>query len=421
MWPRRILTPLTGVATYRRAVFLLPGGLLLAAYWGLAVGFARLLADAAVPRAVLVVLAAVAAGIAVAPLLLGSARALEIAAVRSLLDVEVPNPVRHRRIDARDRLRAAAWIGVHMVTGGLLVLGLITVLPAALVLTLVQAGVAVPAPAQPFGRLAAHHGVAATSLSLIALVLLVYGVAGLGAAARRLAPRLLGPSPGERIAALEAQAGRLAERDRLARELHDSIGHALTVTTLQAAAARELFDVDTEFARAALRTIEDSGRHAMEELDHVLGLLRERDPAERRAEPAPRTLADLDRLIAETRAAGVRVTATVLGPVGRLPATVSREGYRIVQEGLTNAARHAAGSPVTVHVDAGGTGLDLEVANPAAATSPRDPVGGGGGGGRGLAGMRERVELLGGRFDAGTVDRVWRIKARLPMPRRGGQ
>ena len=116
---------------------------------------------------------------------------------------------------------------------------------------------------------------------MLLLVGTVYAVAGLGALAATMAPVLLGPSPADRIAALEARERRLAERNRLARELHDSVGHALTATTLQAGAARAVFDSDPEFARRALAAIEEVGRTAMDDLDHVLGVLRDAGDTDR--------------------------------------------------------------------------------------------------------------------------------------------
>jgi signal transduction histidine kinase len=191
----------------------------------------------------------------------------------------------------------------------------------------------------------------------------------------------------------------------------------LTVATLQAGAARELLDRDPEFARRALLAIEETSRGAMDDLDHVLGLLRERDPVTDRSAAGPsrapqRTLADLDRLVADTRATGLPVTVEVSGPVHGLPAAVSREGYRIVQEGLTNAARHAGRAPVTLRIDVPDGVLDIDLVNAVtgggAAARP-------GRGGRGLPGMRERVTLLGGRMTAGRDGEVWRVAVKLPV------
>jgi len=165
-----------------------------------------------------------------------------------------------------------------------------------------------------------------------------------------------------------------------------------------------VLDTDPEFARRALAAIEDAGRGAMAELDYVLGVLRDRED-ERRA-PQP-TLADLDRLVADARSAGVAVTLD-RGALDAVPAAVSREGYRIVQEGLTNAARHAGRVPVTLRVAAADGTLDIAVVNPVAA-------GPAGRAGRGLAGMRERVTLLGGWMTAGPDEGSWRVVVRLPI------
>jgi signal transduction histidine kinase len=201
-------------------------------------------------------LAAAAVVIAGAPPFLGGCRALELVAARSLLDVELPEPVPGQRIDRETRPRSALWIALHLLAGEVVALCLMSVVPMALFLLAAQFGVRMAAgPGQPFGPLEAQHGVVAALFGVLAVAASVYGVAGLGTVARSMAPTLLGASQTEWIAALEARAERLAERDRLARELHDSIGHALTVTTLQAATARELLDSDTGFAREALRTI----------------------------------------------------------------------------------------------------------------------------------------------------------------------
>jgi signal transduction histidine kinase len=180
------------------------------------------------------------------------------------------------------------------------------------------------------------------------------------------------------------------------------------VATLQAGAARKLLDSDPAFARDALASVEDASRAALDDLDHVLGLLRDGDAAATAPQP---TLADLDRLLAETRAAGVEVRAELAGDLGRVPAVVSREAYRIVQEGLTNALRHAGRVPVTLRLAAGADRLELEL------TNPPGPVGGGSpaGGGRGLRGIGERVAILGGQMTAGADGASWRVAVTLPL------
>ncbi|MCW3814744.1 histidine kinase [Micromonospora sp. DR5-3] len=408
---RGVLGPLVRGSTWRRAVFLLLGGVLALPYALLAAAFAQMLANDDVPRPAVFGLLLVAVVLAAVPVFLAGSRALEIAAARALLAVDLPDPAAGHRLDRETRVRAALWIALHLLTGGLVLFAAISALPMALVFLAGPIGLdAGAAQAGGFGPLIGNP-FGATLTGVVLLVGLGYAVAGLGALAASMAPVLLGPSQGERIAALEARAARLAERNRLARELHDSVGHALTVATLQAGAARELLDADPEFTRRALRAIEETSRHAMDDLDHVLGLLRESEGGSTRASTAPQpTLARLDRLVADTRAAGLAVESRVSGAVGELPAAVSREGYRIVQEGLTNAARHGRG-PVTLWVDVPRDGLEIELVNGLRGAA------GAGRGGRGLAGMRERVLLLGGRLTAGPEGDRWRVRASLPVPR----
>ncbi|MGW5666546.1 sensor histidine kinase [Micromonospora sp. NPDC003776] len=405
-----VVRPLVRGSTWRRGVFLLLGGVLALPYALLAATFVQMLGNDGVPRPVGFGLLLVGAAIAAVPVFLAGSRALEIAAARALLAVDLPEPAVGHRVDRETRLRAALWIALHLVSGGLVLFAAISAFPMALVFLAGQFGLDTGATADDaIGPLSPDNPVAAALAGVAVLVGLGYAVAGLGALAASMAPVLLGPSQGERIAALEARTARLAERNRLARELHDSVGHALTVATLQAGAARELLDADPEFTRRALCAIEETSRHAMDDLDHVLGLLRESD-AERAPVAPQRTLGQLDRLVADTRAAGLAVDAQVSGAVGGLPAVVSREGYRIVQEGLTNAARHGRGA-VTLRVDVPPDGLEIELVNGLRGRT------GPGGGGRGLDGMRERVLLLGGRLDAGPDGDRWRVRASLPVPR----
>jgi signal transduction histidine kinase len=417
-----VLRPLVRGSTWRRGVFLLLGGVLALPYALLAVVFAQLLTNDDVPLPVGGGLLLVAAAIAAVPVFLAGSRALEIAAARALLAVDLPEPAVGHRIDRETRLRAALWIALHLLTGGLVLFAAISVLPMGLVFLAGLFGLDTGAtPGDGFGPLDLDRPVAAGLTGLALLVALGYAVAGLGALAASMAPVLLGPAQAERIAALEARTVRLAERNRLARELHDSVGHALTVAILQAGAARELLDTDPDFTRRALYAIEETSRRAMDDLDHVLGLLRETVDGRSPAPPAPQpTLAGLDRLVADTRAAGLAVESRVGGALGELPAAVSREGYRIVQEGLTNAARHGRG-PVTLRVDlpaqatdrAGPSRSSLEIELVNGLSDAARP----GGGGRGLDGMRERVLLLGGQLSAGPEGDRWRVRASLPVPR----
>jgi signal transduction histidine kinase len=401
---RAVVTPLVSGSTYRRGVHLLLGGVLLLPYPLLGVAFVQLLRSPA-PPALSLLLLAVAGLIAVAPAFLVATRTLETVAARALLDVDLPDPVTDRP-ELEARLRSALWFAVHLVAGGVVGFATLIALPMALAFIAVQFGIGTDVLAGlRLGPLDEDDPAGWSLLGLATLLGLVYAVAWLGRLAAIMAPVLLGPSPAERIAALEAEADQLAERNRLARELHDSIGHALTVTTLQAAAARAVIDSDPAFVRRALTAVEETGRAAMADLDHVLGLLRDGD----RAGPGrPRSLADLDRLVADARATGTEIMATVSGDLAGLHPVLSREGFRIVQESLTNAARHAAGAPVTLRVAAAGELLTIEVTNPVHGGADRPA------GGRGLAGMRERVRRLGGRMAAGREDGGWRVTVRLP-------
>lgn len=235
-------------------------------------------------------------------------------------------------------------------------------------------------------------------------LLALYGlVVGLGALATALARRLLGPSAAERLAALEERTEQLLERTRIARELHDSIGHALTVAVVQAGAARAAGD--PEFTARALVAIEETGRAALEDLERVLGVLRE---SERPTSSRP-TLADADRLLDSARASGAEIDAEVSGPVAAVPGPVSREGYRILQEALTNVLRHAGAVPARVRVAVADGTLVLEVRNPldAEVSAP--------GRGSGLRGIRERAALLGGDALTGPHEGDWRVRAELPL------
>ncbi|SFT99884.1 Signal transduction histidine kinase [Geodermatophilus amargosae] len=241
--------------------------------------------------------------------------------------------------------------------------------------------------------------------AVVVLLLWVLVLAGLGALTAAVARRLLHPSPAERLAAQQARTERLLERTRLAAELHDSIGHALTVTLLQAGAARDVAGRDPAFVDRALAAIEDSARSAAADLDRVLALLRDSSPA-----PAAPTLADVGGLVRAAEAAGARVDVRVDAAVAGLPEVLSREAYRIVQEALTNALRHAGPVPVRLEVGVDDGELLLGVRNPVPA-----PVVAGRGGGSGVRGLHERAAVLGGTALAGPDGDGWRVEVRLPL------
>jgi signal transduction histidine kinase len=184
------------------------------------------------------------------------------------------------------------------------------------------------------------------------------------------------------------------ERARIARELHDLVAHGLAVTVLQAQAAQRVLADDPAAARRSLVSIETLGRQGLAELRRLLGLLDERGEASP-LDPAP-TLARLDDLVEQVREAGLPVTLTVHGSRGDVPAGVDLSAYRIVQESLTNALKHAGeGARVDLSLTYRPDELEIVVADdgPAVTTLP--------GTGRGLIGMRERVGLYGGTLEAG--------------------
>ncbi|UWZ51079.1 sensor histidine kinase [Dactylosporangium aurantiacum] len=189
-----------------------------------------------------------------------------------------------------------------------------------------------------------------------------------------------------------------AERLRIAREVHDTLGHTISVVTLQSAVAQEaLADNAPDRARTALAAISSAGGSAMGELRATLHTLR-RDGGAR--EPAP-GLDQLPALVDGVRRSGLPVGLTVTGRVDTLPAVVATTAYRIVQEALTNTLRHAHAGRVDVTVRATGSRLSLDIVDDGRGAPPGAPLDGEG---HGLRGMFERVRLLGGTLEAGTVE-----------------
>ncbi|GHE74449.1 hypothetical protein GCM10017778_70030 [Streptomyces vinaceus] len=175
---------------------------------------------------------------------------------------------------------------------------------------------------------------------------------------------------------------------------------------VQAGAARAAGNPD--FTDRALSAIEETGRAALEDLERVLLVLRESaQPVSQRP-----TLAEADRLLESARASGSEVDAQLTGPLEQLPGPVTREGYRILQEALTNVLRHCGPVPVRVRVEMAVGRLDMEVTNPLPQEPAFTP-----GSGSGLRGMRERAALLGGEAETGPFEGSWRVRARLPLER----
>lgn len=208
----------------------------------------------------------------------------------------------------------------------------------------------------------------------------------------------------------------VAERMRIARDLHDAAGHGVTAISLQAANGLRALedDQDMEEARVALEEVKRTARATMEDMRKLLGLLRPSDTGE--IEHARGSLSHLDQMVAECRAAGLAVTVERAGDDVGLPPIVDQAAYRITQEALTNVLKHAGpGAAATVRLTFDPEGVDVEVTD-----DGPGPTGGVAVGSRkGLIGMRERVELFGGRFSAGPMDDGgFRVFARLP---RGGR
>lgn len=205
----------------------------------------------------------------------------------------------------------------------------------------------------------------------------------------------------------EAEAAIAEERARIARELHDVVAHAISVIVLQARGGRRLLATEPAEARQALDAIERTASQALDEMRRLLGLLRESD-AELALAPQP-TLARLDVLVGQVRDAGLPVELAFEGEPRELPPGIELSAYRIVQEALTNALKHAGPATARVTVRYGGDELELEVADDGAGT------GDGGGGGQGLAGIRERVAVFGGEVEAGSrPEGGYAVPARLP-------
>lgn len=208
----------------------------------------------------------------------------------------------------------------------------------------------------------------------------------------------------EREVEHERRVAAAEERTRISRELHDSAGHAINVILMQAGAARLLYERDPAGARQAIATVEQVARRTIDEIDTLVRALRDGD----RDDPPPADPTAIEELVERHRAGGLAVSTVVHGPRRALPHSVAWAAYRIVQEALTNAARHGAGS-ADLAVRFEPAALDIAVTNPL-----RHGNGSAARGGHGIVGMRERASLLGGRLEAGPRDGSFRLHARLP-------
>jgi signal transduction histidine kinase len=205
-----------------------------------------------------------------------------------------------------------------------------------------------------------------------------------------------------------ARAAVAEERARIARELHDVVGHSVSVMTVQASGVRRLLRPDQDREREALLVVERTGREALAEMRRMVGVLRRPEEAPALA-PQP-SLDHLNRLVEQAREAGLPVELHVEGQAIQLPAGVDLTAYRLVQEGLTNVVKHAQATRAEVLVNYGDGYLEVTVKDNG------QGVGNGDGGGHGLVGMRERVSVYGGELDAGPQQGGgYRLRAKLPL------
>ena len=198
------------------------------------------------------------------------------------------------------------------------------------------------------------------------------------------------------------------ERSRISRELHDVIAHSVSVMVVQSQAAQRLLEGEQRNARQALKSIETTGRQALTEMRRLLGILRRTD-AELALAPQP-SLEHLNTLIEQMREAGLPVELRIEGEAEPLPPGVDLSAYRIVQEALTNALKHAGPARAWVKIHYGDDEVELEVSDDGRGT------GRGGGSGQGLIGMHERVAFYGGVLESGNRDDGgYVVRARLPL------
>ncbi|MFF7160513.1 sensor histidine kinase [Streptomyces sp. NPDC008086] len=273
---------------------------------------------------------------------------------------------------------------------------------------------------------------------VVALALACAAVLVLGVALSRTRRRWR-DAVGERGWLLELERERAsraavaAERDRIARELHDIVSHNVSLMVVQASAAREVLGTMPDEAAAALRAVEDAGRGAMTDLRHLLGLLAPSpsgedddvddgprdDAAAADLTPQP-GLDRLGQLVDRVSFAGLPVEVRVSGEPRPLPQGIAVTAYRIIQEALTNALRHGDGGKAEVTVRYADHALRVEVLStgPSVLTGDAPPPVARQGTGRGLLGLRERVAVYGGDLDARRrLGGGYRVRARIPMDR----
>jgi signal transduction histidine kinase len=254
----------------------------------------------------------------------------------------------------------------------------------------------------------------------LALIIIGYG-ALLGWGAWAQAREALIRSLRDRTRRAEAEQGRrvaearVLERRKIAREMHDVLAHRLSLLATFAGALEFRPDSSPEQLSRAAGVVRDGVHQALEELREVISLLRDDDPPHSEGIRPQPVLADVPRLIEESRDAGTEVLLReAVDEPAEAPPAVARTAYRVVQEGLTNARKHAAGQPVQVALRGGpGASLEIDVRN---ALTPERTTPRGWTGGAGLVGLTERVHLAGGQLDHQVVGGEFRLHASIPWP-----
>ncbi|RFS85231.1 sensor histidine kinase [Actinomadura spongiicola] len=214
----------------------------------------------------------------------------------------------------------------------------------------------------------------------------------------------------EREQHLLAERARGEERTRIAREMHDVVANRISVMVVHAGALKAIAVRDPSRAAETASVIGDMGRQALEELRHVIGVLRQGEEA---LPQEAVTLAHVRELVGQSGAAGLRVDLSIRGDERPMPVAVGRTVYRLIQEALTNVHKHAGSADTRVGLDLLPEAIEVEIANdrPTAGPDHRLPSGG-----NGLVGLRERVTALGGSFEAGPSGGGYAVRARIPLP-----
>ncbi|WP_031159449.1 sensor histidine kinase [Streptosporangium roseum] len=232
----------------------------------------------------------------------------------------------------------------------------------------------------------------------------------------------------ERTREEEARARVDAERLRIAREVHDTVAHAIAIINVQSGVTAHVLDKRPEVAREALRAIEQTSSRALREMRAILGVLRDDDGDDDGRMPYP-GLGQIDDLTAKARKAGLDIKLEETPPAAPLPSAVGSAAYRIVQESITNVVRHVGPTRVTVALNPGIEALEIRVTDAGRRAAPGhdsadpylpapQPISSGSSAkpGRGIVGMRERCQLLGGELDAGPISGGgFEVRARLPL------